>query len=82
MLPQNYNNVSGKNEELIFLVTSGKISFYAEISENSFADKGLTEISILQNLVSIAGITIDNTGHFKGEMKCLDKEKIPQNYEL
>lgn len=58
------------------------MSFYAEISESTFADKSVAEISILQNLVTIAGIGLDNTNHFKGEMKCLDKEKIPKSYEL
>jgi hypothetical protein len=62
---------------MVFLITSGTNSFYAEISENSAADKSIKEISVLQNLVVIAGINVDGTGSFKGEIKCLGKEDIP-----
>ena len=53
---------------MIVRIKVGKITFYAEMSEASFGDKNFEGVSILQNLVSLIGISAESNGKYKGEL--------------
>ena len=72
MLPPTYAS-PGRIDELMMEITVGKCKFYAEITENSYSDKTINEPSILQNLITLEGVSVDSSGTFKGKLKAMNR---------